>query len=141
VGGSTRGKELTIMKRALLASGLALLACFVLSFVVYPWSTYYGQFSYSRGETLSSYVFLSAVVGMITLIAAIVARDKPVPSGILSLALLCGLALLMGPCGADLPGLRVRGIFFSEWKFAVFIFELALPVTVLSTFTLWFRRT
>jgi hypothetical protein len=38
------------------------------------------------------------------------------------------LALLFGPFGFEIPGTRIRGIFFAEWKFVTFIFVDAIPL-------------
>ena len=49
-----------------------------------------------------------------------------------SLVLLLILPLLFSGPGLslDLPGTRVQGIFFAEWKFIRFIVEVALPFSV-----------
>jgi len=55
-------------------------------------------------------------------------------AGMLSLACLCFMAIVFGPIGADIPGLRVRGIFFAEWKFMNFILVDAVPMTIVAVF-------
>jgi uncharacterized membrane protein len=45
--------------------------------------------------------------------------------------LLCMIGALFGPLGINFPGTRIRGIFFSEWKFINFILYNAIVLALL----------
>jgi len=132
-------------------------ACAILSGVVafvssqlllqwqYPWSTYYGSYPYGRGVTLASYLLVSLVLALITAGTTVfLFRASKIP--ILARALLCGLAVFlismlwaisMGPMGLDVPGLRLRGIFFCEFEFLRFTFMVAAPVSCIAAAVCW----
>jgi len=118
--------------------------CLALLFVMYPWSIYYGNFTYSAGITLASYLVLALLVGLvITAVGLSFLRSnmpqlgKGVLSGIVSLVTLLGGSMLFGPVGINLFGTRVRGIFFSEWKFVTFDVCIALPLSIPSASMVW----
>lgn len=86
----------------------------------------------SKTSTVLSY---SVLAFLLTIIAAYLAPwsahlfsklskgswiDVLTTAGI-SFALFCLLSLFFGPLGLNLPGTRIRGVFFSEWKFTNFI--------------------
>lgn len=50
------------------------------------------------------------------------------------------LAFVFGPTGFDIPGTRVRGIFFAEWKFVTFFFYVGLPVALTTATTAFLSR-
>jgi len=51
------------------------------------------------------------------------------------------IAFLLGPAGFDVPGTRLNGIFFSEWKFLNFIFMVAAPASIAgAALCCWFAR-
>ena len=47
------------------------------------------------------------------------------------------IAFLLGPAGFDVPGTRLNGIFFSEWKFLNFIFMVAAPASIAAAALCW----
>ena len=119
----------------------------------YPWSIEYGMFRFSRLETLWAYVLTA---GAMTLIAAggrklggkIVPESRRLVAGTIgAIFTFLGLLLLafaFGPMGANLPGTRVRGMFFGEWSFVLFIL-LSAPFAVVAMLLLhlplrWGRR-
>jgi hypothetical protein len=118
--------------------------CLGLLFLIYPWSTYYNNFTYGLGVTLGSYLLLSLLVGLVGSIvigglsfAKLSALGKCALSGLLSFAVLFICSLLLGPGGVDLFNTRVEGIFFSEWKFVTFIVAVALPISILNAILAW----
>lgn len=118
--------------------------CLGLLFLIYPWSTYYNNFTYGLKVTLGSYLLLSLLVGIVGSItvgglsfAKLSALRKCALSGVFSFALLFTGSLLFGPGGIDLFDTRVGGIFFSEWKFVTFIGTVALPISILNAILAW----
>jgi hypothetical protein len=81
-----------------------------LLFRSYPWSVY-SNFDFPLGMTLVSYLLVGAIG---TSVAA-------------------GLSMMFGPSGANIPGTRVRGIFFAEWMFVVFFVNVGLPLSALAS--------
>jgi len=53
-------------------------------------------------------------------------------SGIITFVILTIMAIFFGPYGFNIPYTRVSGIFFSEWSFAIFILQIALPFSFIS---------
>jgi hypothetical protein len=120
----------------------------------YPWSIEYGMFRFGRAETLLAYVLVAMLmtavaIGARQLVSTSLPRLRPVAAMVLNGAIafvaFVLLALVFGPGGANIPGTRVRGIFFSEWSFVVFLM-LSLPFTITATLLLnlqelWRRRT
>jgi hypothetical protein len=105
--------------------------------VEYPWSTY-AAFDFSKGITLASYLLAAAIVAAIAAMATVLSLRAFKASALLS-AVMCGvtmlvplslIAVLLGPSGFDMPGTRLNGIFFSEWKFLNFIFMVAAPASI-----------
>jgi hypothetical protein len=125
--------------RAAITGVLAFLAALGALQVVYPWSTYYGNFNFGWWPTAVSYVIVAALpafVGALTMLALLRARSlsttvRAVGSGVITFIVAVVLALLFGPGGVSIPGTRVRGIFFSEWRFLNFVFLVAGPVSAL----------
>jgi len=125
-----------------------------LLFWAYPWSVYYGNFTFGYGVTLRSYIIMALFIGAVVSVAAFIACRIPriQPSaetlvvGLISLFSLIMISVVLGPFGADLPGTRIAGIFFSEFKFMNFIADVGLPTSIVaSAFSWWFasrrRRT
>lgn len=116
-----------------------------LLFWAYPWSVYYGNFTFGYGITLRSYVVMALFIGVVVSAAAsIVCRipriepsGEALAAGLIALSSLILISLLLGPCGADLPGTRIAGIFFSEFKFMNFIGEVALPSSIVASGLSW----
>ncbi len=119
-------------------------AVFVVSLLAleleYPWSTYVA-FGFSRGRTLVSYLIVAALVAIATAatsalflwVPAASARFRSVVCGIVAFGLMSLLGVLFDPVGLEIPGTRVNGIFFSEWKFLNFVFFVAAPAAVATT--------
>jgi len=138
------------VRNSIVVGVISLAACTGLEFVAYPWSVYYRNFHFGFGITLQSYLLLSGFVG---LISALVGYFRPAnisrhaalygcATGLTLFSLLCFASAIFGPLGFDPPGVRLRGIFFSEWKFDNFDLYVALPVSVLNGLLLgwWARR-
>jgi hypothetical protein len=130
-------------------NGFAVLICFGVAlgalFIAYPWEVYQGNFYFPWQRTLISYLLLGIMTTALgaampsLLLERILTLERLVKAGIAfassSLALLLLLPLLFSGPGLslDLPGTRVQGIFFAEWKFMHFIIEVALPFSVITT--------
>ena len=131
--------------RAVLVGSTSSIFCFGLLFLTYPWSTYYANFSYGARITIVSYLLLALIVGVVVGVVvglSSFSSSGPRPSrfaltGILSFASLVAMSLLLGPGGVDIFGIRIRGIFFSEWKFVIFDVFVALPVSLLDASLIW----
>jgi hypothetical protein len=112
---------------------------------MYPWSTYYNNFTYGVWTTLSSYLFIAILVGLLATMAAglwtFPSNRSPLGGitlgGTLLFASLLILSVLLGPGGVNVFGTRVRGIFFSEWKFFTFDLGIALPVAISNAAVGW----
>lgn len=115
---------------------LFVLSSFLLLALSYRIDHYISWFTFPVAVTVGSYVALSV---LLLLIADLVAKGLP---KVLSregshplLQIACvfsgyaALALLFGPFGFDVPGLRIRGIFFAEWKFFFFVLIDASALT------------
>jgi len=133
-----------LMHGALLGSVTAVI-CLGLLFAVYPWSVYFGNFTYGSGMTLLSYVLLAVLVGIVVasascifvLFSRMVAITQGLLTGIVSFALLFSGSLLLGPGGIDIFDTRIGGIFFSEWKFLTFDSCIALPISIFAAALVW----
>jgi hypothetical protein len=94
--------------------------------------------------TFANYFLLAAIMSVVSIWGAPFLLKKllgnvegwvsAILAGTLSLVCLCFIAIILGPFGADIPGLRVRGIFFAEWEFMNFIFYDAVPMTAVAVF-------
>jgi hypothetical protein len=131
--------------RGLLVGTISFVVCLGLLFVFYPWSIYFGNFTYSEGSTLASYLLLALVVGLISSATVLVfpfhlgrpAGGQGALTGIILFLAYCGSSLLLGPLGVEILNTRVRGIFFSEWKFVGFDIEIALPLSMIGAAVVW----
>jgi len=129
-----------IMRKAAVALVLWISA-FALLLTMYPWSVYYTNFTFGRSITLWSYIIVASATAFVILLAVSVPLRKKIEQAALrgfltafiAFALLTVAAILLGPMGTTVPGTRVRGIFFSEWKFLTFIFKVALPLSILGS--------
>jgi hypothetical protein len=120
----------------------------ILLLVGYPWSTYYRYFSYGWGITVVSYLIVAVFIGLVAGAIELLLRNLMHPG--LASDVLCGAILfilivitsiLFGPYGLDVPGTRVRGIFFSEWNFLSFIVFVGGLVSLAELFICrWLRR-
>jgi len=116
---------------------LIFLACFGMLHIVYPWSTSYGVFAFGWWTAMNAYMLVAAIVGIAAAIFnMLMGRKKQSP---LLHGAMCGLSLMgfavilaivFGPLGVNIPGTRVRGIFFSEWEFINFVFCVSIPVAI-----------
>lgn len=111
--------------------------CLGLLMIFYPWSTYYGNFYFSWRSTLTSYLLIAALVGVVSGAANVLFRNsimsaaaRSIICGIVLLCFIVLIAIVFGPGGLDIPGTRVRGIFFSEWKFMSFIGYIGVPISI-----------
>jgi len=114
------------------------IVCLGLLFIAYPWATYHGNFHFGWRPTLISYLIVAALMGIgagltdvllkkLTLSTAV----RGVICGAIILSFAALVAVLFGPMGLDIPGTRVRGIFFSEWQFINFLGYIGIPTSVI----------
>jgi hypothetical protein len=129
--------------RAFVRSAILLAVPAVLIVLAYPVTTYFRYFDFPFHVTLFSYVIvyllvLAVCAGVAPKVAAKFCKT-PVTRAVLQAAtgVLCFaiLSFICGPIGFDLPDIRLRGIFFSEWKFVNFFFYVGLPAALASAAT------
>jgi len=124
---------------------MRLAVCLVVVFgvlhIIYPWSVYFGNFYFGWWKTMLSYSILTVMTGVIgaMLVPMIVhkllprARNRNVINiGIITFVFLSSIAIFFGPYGFNIPNTRISGIFFSEFKFAIFIIFVAIPFSFVS---------
>jgi hypothetical protein len=107
--------------------------------IEYPWGTY-AAFHFSRRTTLASYLLAAFLVASMAAITTALCLRALKRSLLLSTVMcfvamfvsLSLIAFLLGPAGFDVPGTRLNGIFFSEWKFLNFIFMVAAPASIVA---------
>jgi hypothetical protein len=129
----------------LLLGIITAMACLGLELYSYPWSVYYGNFTYGAKITQLSYMFPSVIAGLVVVTAlSIIARFPRVPAldesfltGGVLLATFLLLDVLLGPMGVEVYHTRVRGIFFAEWNFINFFVYVALPISALVACMVW----
>ena len=112
----------------------------------YPWSIY-AAYNFSKIFTLTSYLIVAAMIAVIAAVTSHFFLRLPKASAVFR-AILCGItvfglmflwAILFGPVGLNMPGTRVRGIFFSEFEFLGFIYFVAVPAsTITAALCGWF---
>jgi Co/Zn/Cd efflux system component len=107
--------------------------------VEYPWSTY-AAFGFSKGMTLASYLLAAVMVASMGVIATSLCL-RAFKGSLLMSSMMCfvamfvslsAIALLLGPAGFDVPGTRLNGIFFSDWKCFNFMFMVAAPASIVT---------
>jgi hypothetical protein len=133
------------IRRGMLIGSFSMLVCSCLLFAAYPWSIYYGNFDFGWKITLGSYIVLAVLVGLIeAILTCALSLYKQMPpigqcilTGMLSSAFLFAGSILLGPGGVNLFDMRIRGIFFAEWDFAKFDFEVALPLSAMNAGLVW----
>jgi len=126
--------------RSILTGTLTFAASLGALFVEYPWSTYYENAEVGWWRTVDSYLLVAALLGiiggttsgMLSLSAVRTAAVRAALCGFTVLALAVVCAFLFGPGGVNVPGTRVRGIFFSEWQFLNFLGYVATPVSAIA---------
>jgi hypothetical protein len=131
--------------RVLITGILCVLLAVGLEFWAYPWATYFGNFTYGFVITVSSYVIVGLIVGIIasasTFFLSLFRSMPPIGQALMTgtsmLVSLCALALILGPFGMEIPGTRARGIFFDEWNFITFTSEVSAPAAVLAGLITW----
>lgn len=105
----------------------------------YPWSIY-AAYKFSKIFTLTSYLIVAAMIAAIAVVVLYFFLRLPKASAVFR-AIMCGItmfglmflwAILFGPVGMNIPGTRVRGIFFSEFEFLGFIFFVAAPASMIT---------
>jgi len=123
---------------------ISAIICLALLLSVYPWFTYYGNFYFGFGITILSYLLVAFCVGLLSAAVIAVLAYTKLPrwgygmlTGALSFVLIFIGSLAIGPGGLDLPHTTIRGIFFSEWKFATFILKVGLPISFLNGAYAW----
>lgn len=121
----------------ILSGVVAFVTSLVLLQVEYPWSIY-AAYSFGQGVTLVSYGLAALLVAAVAAIATFLCLRAFKGNLLLSFVMFCAgmfvslslIAFLLGPAGFDVPGTRLNGIFFSEWKFINFIFMVAAPASM-----------
>jgi hypothetical protein len=118
-------------------------ACGIL-LATYPWRIYYGNFHFGLLKTAVSYALVAVLMSIAGALLApwIVHRVWGSNRGLVVATLVAAatflLLLLMtgvfsGPgLFLDIPGTRIRGIFFAEWEFVIFLLYAALPFSIAS---------
>jgi hypothetical protein len=93
---------------------------------------YLSNTTLSKTSTVLSYFILALLLTIAAYLATWISRllfpklreggwaDVTATAGVIFL-LLCLLSAIFGPFGVDIPGTRIRGIFFAEFKFLNFI--------------------
>ena len=131
------------------------IASFVVALIAllwtYPWSLYQTSFEFPWQHTSASYVVLAFLM---TLGCSVVpwwlaitrSGDGTSPSQfrtallffLFALAGVFALILIFGGVGLglDLPGTRIHGIFFAEWKFVTFLLVVGTPCAFFATLTM-----
>lgn len=112
--------------------------------LAYPPSTYLNYFYFPKTETKFTYVIVALFTSLISSWVAPKAAPLLLPrvtkskwagaamTGFIGFMIQAILSFGFGPRGWDVPGTRVRGIFFSEWDFLTFIGHVASPMAFLS---------
>jgi hypothetical protein len=125
--------------RAIVAGLISTIGCTIALFAFYPWSTYFGNFRFGLAITAGSYLIVALMTGIWVALTYLVlqkrvssARLAGAICGSVLFGLLAACALLLGPIGLNVPGTRIRGIFFAEWKFLTFMGYIAPAVAVIS---------
>lgn len=111
----------------------------------YPWSVYYGNFTYGVGITLFFYLFPPVIAGVVVITALgiiggflrVSARNEALLTGLAVLAIFLCMDLMLGPLGVEIYHARVRGIFFDEWNFINFFVFVALPISIFVSGVTW----
>jgi len=127
------------MRFASITSGMLVLAATLARlFVVYPWSTYYGNFYFGWWTTMWSYLLVAAAMAVVAAAVTGLCLQRGrswIASGVaytaVNLAVGGLAAVALGTMGLGLPGTRIRGIFFAEWKFVTFFCLVTVPVSLL----------
>ena len=107
----------------------------------YPPTTYFKNFDFPFAVTFVSYaVVYVLVLAVVVVLAPVVARQvhtspirRAALQAIAATAAFAAIAIVFGPIGCDVPGTRLNGIFFSEWKFTNFFFYVGFPVAVITS--------
>jgi len=124
----------------LIASMLCFFAALAGLLWQYPWTVEHGMFRFRKVETLLAYVLTATsmtfiAAGVRVLVRKIVPEARQLVAvavgAIITFLALVILAFAFGPGGANVPGTRVRGIFFAEWSFVLFIL-LSIPFAVVA---------
>ena len=126
--------------RALINGFVAFLAAVAALGIVYPWSTYYENFEFAWWTTLSAYLLVAGVLGIAAGVSsqflAGLSRFPPairgLGCGLVIFAVSVLLAFAFGPMGMTVPGTRLRGIFFAEWRFISFLVYVGAPVAIIA---------
>ncbi len=133
------------LRRGILVCFVSMVVSLCLLLWEYPWSIYQGTFTFGWRITLVSYFLLALIIGLVegTLVSVLSLLKQMRPfgqatlTGVSSAIFLFAGSIALGPGGADLFGTRIGGIFFAEWKFAIFDLEAALPISILSASIVW----
>ena len=124
--------------RAMLIAITLFAACLGLLFIAYPWATYYENFHFDWRPTLISYLIVATLIGIGSGVTDILLRNSILSVAVRSV--ICAgivfsfvvlVALIFVPMGVEIPGTRIRGIFFSEWQFVNFIRYVGIPLSVI----------
>jgi len=139
----------------LINGATSFVATLVLSLLAFPWKTYHGHFSSSSQRTTVSYFMVSVISAVLcSALPSLVIRSKArffltqdgLRQGLrfATIHLLGLLVVMLMFSGVgffwEVPGTRVRGIFFSEFHFVWFAYRVGLPVCLLAAaLSYWWR--
>jgi len=126
--------------RTAVSGFLVYVVAFAVLQAAYPWSTYYGNFEFGWWPTLSSYLVVAGLMAGTAALTTGLLLKTPSSSvilraagcGVITFAFAVMVSFIFGPGGFNIPGTRVRGIFFSEWQFLSFLFLVAAPVSLVA---------
>jgi hypothetical protein len=143
--GISNGMKRILTLRMLIVLLIHVCVALTLLFWEFPWSVYYQDFTFGFEVTVWSYVAASLLVGLLSvsvplMVEAAFPRNvwgfRQVVLCFMLASLIFGvLCVALGPLGFDLLSLRIRGIFFSEWKFVSFFVVVGLPLALLGGVT------
>lgn len=126
--------------RALINGLVAFLAAVAALGIGYPWSTYYENFDFGWWTTLSAYLLVAGVLGIAAGVSSLFLAElsrfpravRAVGCGLVIFTASVLLAFAFGPMGMTVPGTRIRGIFFAEWRFISFLIYVGAPVAIIT---------
>ena len=141
------------MKSLIISLLLTFAVALAALFFTYPWTLYKANFNFSWQETLASYLVLA---GMMAILSGLllplglrrfvtcqgVSLRAGVAQTLASVGMVFLLVLLFSGPGFfwNIPGTQVQGIFFAEWKFVVFFFQVGIPFSAVNgAIQVWLR--
>lgn len=118
------------------------LICVAVLMTTFRIDDYLRNFHFPAATTIASYFLLALLLSVVAVYIAPWTISHMFPglhrnpwadasvTAVLTFVIFCALGISFGPLGVDLPGTRIRGIFFAEWKFTNFIFYDGLLLSI-----------